>query len=83
MTKAIANPPTGFDELSVDEQVDYVQSLWDRIAAHPETVPVPDWHRQVIAERVAAYENNPTEGKPWEEVRDELLRELRESTRLK
>ena len=83
LTKAIANPPTGFDELSVDEQVDYVQSLWDHMAAHPETIPVPDWHRQVIAERVAAYEKNPTDGKPWEEVRDELLRELRKSTRSK
>ena len=54
MAQSIPIPPAGFDELSVDEQLDYVQSLWDRIAAHPETVPIPDWHRQVLGERLAA-----------------------------
>jgi hypothetical protein len=29
-------PPQGFDDLSVDEQIDFVQSLWDRIAATSE-----------------------------------------------
>jgi hypothetical protein len=28
-----------FDDLSVGEKIDYVQSLWDRIAATPETIP--------------------------------------------
>ena len=59
MAQSIPIPPAGFDELSVDEQLDYVQSLWDRIAAHPETVPIPDWHRQVLGERLAAVEATP------------------------
>jgi Putative addiction module component len=45
-------PPPGFDDLSVDERIDYLQSLWNRIAASPETIPVPDWHREVIDERL-------------------------------
>jgi Domain of unknown function (DUF4331) len=40
-TKPVPLPPPGFDELSVDEKIDYLQSLWDRIAATPKTVPVP------------------------------------------
>jgi hypothetical protein len=27
----------------------------DHFAEHPVDVPIPDWHRQVIAERLAAY----------------------------
>jgi hypothetical protein len=39
---------------------------------------VPDWHRQVLDERLAAYRANPDEGRPWQEVRAELLRKLRD-----
>src|SRR2546421_12008768 len=53
MSQALPLPPPGFDALSVQEQIDYVQSLWDHIAARPEQVPVPDWHREIIAQRLA------------------------------
>ena len=55
-----------------------VQSLWDRIAAHPEDIPVPDWHRKVLAERLAAHQSNKDEGKDWEEFEKELTSELNE-----
>ena len=42
MAKMVPTPPPGFDDLPVDEQIDFVQSLWDRIAATSEQVPVPD-----------------------------------------
>ena len=48
--------PPGFDALSVEEQIDYVQALWDYIAARREAIPVPDWHREILAERLAAYD---------------------------
>ncbi|HLG16956.1 MAG TPA: addiction module protein [Blastocatellia bacterium] len=83
MTTMFPIPPPGFDQLSVDEQIHFVESLWDRIAVHAERVPVPDWHRHVLAERLAAYESDPDAGKPWEEVRDELQRELRDIDRRK
>ena len=42
----------------------------------PSKVPVPDWHRQVIAECLASYQANPNEGKAWEEFEEEVLEEL-------
>ena len=54
MPKPVPLPPLGFDELSVDEKIDYLQSLWDRIAASPDTIPVPDWHREILEESRAA-----------------------------
>jgi putative addiction module component (TIGR02574 family) len=76
MSETIPNPPPGFDHLSVDEQIDYVQSLWDRIATSSEHVPVPEWHRRVIRERLEAYHANPTAGRLWEEVRTDIERKL-------
>ncbi len=76
MSQTIPLPPPGFDALSVEEQIGYVQSLWDHIAARPDAIPVPDWHRKVLAERLAAYDANPDQGKTWEEFEGELAREI-------
>ncbi len=77
MASHVALPPPGFDDLPVDERIEYLQTLWDRISAEPEDVPVPDWHRQVIHERLEAHRRSPHDGRPWSEVRDALLRRLR------
>jgi putative addiction module component (TIGR02574 family) len=74
-------PPPGFDELSVEENLDYLQALWARITAHPDAVPVPDWHRSVIAERLAAHRAGRGSSRSWEEVRGELLAQLRTERR--
>jgi putative addiction module component (TIGR02574 family) len=79
MAQSLPLPPPGFDDLSVEEKIDYVSSLWDRIATGPEDVPVPDWHRQILEERLARDDVHPEEGLPWEEVKQEILRDLRAS----
>jgi putative addiction module component (TIGR02574 family) len=66
----------GFDDLPVDEQIDYVQTLWDRIAGLEGRVPVPAWHREVQGGRLADYEANPDAGRPWEQVEADLRQRL-------
>jgi putative addiction module component (TIGR02574 family) len=77
MPKPVAIPPPGFDALSIEEQIGYVQSLWERIAATPDQVPVPGGHREVLDERVKDYEANPDAGESWDVVRDRLRYKLR------
>jgi len=76
MGDTIPIPPPGFDDLPVEEKVLYVEALWDRISAAPEKVGVPDWHRQLLSERLAEYRGDSKAGRPWREVRDQLLGEL-------
>jgi putative addiction module component (TIGR02574 family) len=78
MSKMVPSPPPGFDDLPVDEQINLVQSLWDRIAATTEQVPVPEWHRQIIRERLVAYNANPRAGRTWPDVRADIERKLRD-----
>jgi len=75
MTQRIPNPPPGFDELTFDEKLDYIQSLWDRVAANPDKVPVPGWHMDLIEERLRTSRGT---GRDWNEVREELQARLRE-----
>jgi putative addiction module component (TIGR02574 family) len=72
-----AIPPPGFDELSAEEKLEYVQALWDRVSEHPEDVPVPTWHREVVAQRLAAHRRGDMTSRPWSEVREDLLTRLR------
>jgi putative addiction module component (TIGR02574 family) len=71
-------PPPGFGEFSIDERIDFVQSLWERIAATPEQVPVPDWHRRIIQERLESYRADPTGGRSWADIRTEIEAKLRD-----
>lgn len=72
MSRALQVPPPGFDELSVEEQIEYVQALWDHIAAHPERVPVPDWHREELDRRLDDLEKNPNDNVSWEDLKGRM-----------
>lgn len=60
--------------LSPAEQIRLVEEIWDRIAAEPDKVPLPPAHRAELDRRIEALEAHPDAGRPWTEVRDELLR---------
>jgi putative addiction module component (TIGR02574 family) len=74
MGRAASLPPPGFDEMSVEDKIDYVEALWDRIAANESQVPVPQWHRDVLRERIADYQADREQGRPWEDVEADLLK---------
>jgi putative addiction module component (TIGR02574 family) len=81
MSQALTNSAARLQPSSIADQIDYVQSLWDRIAAKPEEVPVPEWHREIINERLAAYRANQDQSKEWEEVEREIAAELSQPNR--
>lgn len=78
MPKPVVIPPPGFDELSIDEQIDYVQLLWNRITATPAQVQVPEWHQDILDERLKDYKATPGSGESWDPVRERLRNKLRQ-----
>jgi putative addiction module component (TIGR02574 family) len=64
--------PMAFDEMSTDEQILYVQDLWDAIAAKAETVPVPPEQRAELRRRLAMHQADPAAVRPWHEVRADI-----------
>jgi putative addiction module component (TIGR02574 family) len=74
MVDPIRTPPPGFDDLPVEAQIDYVEALWERVAAHPDRVPLPGWHRDELERRADADRRDPGRLSRWEEVRERILR---------
>ena len=70
--------PADFDSAPSEQRIALVQELWERISEHPEQVPMPPEHRRILDDRLAAYRAKPGAGRPWGEVRDELLTKIRE-----
>ena len=65
-------PPVPFDDMTLDERIIYVQSLWDRIADEAERVPIS---RELAAEldnRLAEYRTDPSAVLTWTEVESDV-----------
>ena len=65
------------DQMSLIEKLEVMESLWADLSRHPEELPSPDWHREVLQERkrlVAAGELNFLD---WETALAELRKEVR------
>ena len=77
VANALQIPPAGFEDLPVEDQVDYVQALWNKIAERPERLPITDDTRGMLEQRLAAHRAAPNEARPWDEVREEIRAALR------
>lgn len=72
MKSKLSIPPE-FDQASIEERIDFVQDLWDRIATDPENVPIPDEHLRIVEERLRESPTSPEGSMSWEEVKAILL----------
>ncbi len=63
-------------ELSVSDRMDLIEDVWATLSETPESIPVPDWHRAELDERIAAHERDPRAARPWNEVKAEILSSL-------
>lgn len=59
-------------QLSPEERIELAMDLWDSLT--PDDVPVPQWHLDIIRERLAEDEQDPESAIPGEEVLARLRR---------
>jgi putative addiction module component (TIGR02574 family) len=54
------------------ERIQLIEDAWKSLAVSPDSVPVPDWHRDLLDERLA----DPTEigTHTWDEVKAKARR---------
>ena len=77
MAHSLPLPPPGFEVLPVEDQIDYVQALWDHIATSVDQVPLAKWQQALLEERVEAHRRSPHEARPWREVIERVQQDLR------
>lgn len=60
-------------QLSIEEQLELVEALWDSIAEHDAVPPITDDQRAELDRRIADHEANPDDVVPWDEVKASAL----------
>jgi putative addiction module component (TIGR02574 family) len=58
-------------DLPVSERLHLIETLWDSI--NPSGLPVPESHQRALDVALADYRSHPDEGRPWDEVSEELF----------
>ena len=62
-----------FERCTVDEKLDLLARVWESLLDTSGLPPMPDWHRRLLAERVAQADRHPEARIPLAQVRRELL----------
>ena len=60
------------EKLSIDERLDLIARLWDSIPATPDDLTVPEWHLEIIQQRLERANDHPEEGFSLDEVKRKL-----------
>ena len=61
-------------EMPLDQRIQLVEDIWDSIAELPESVAVPEWHKDELEKRLDAYHANPSQGTPWRDIKNRITR---------
>jgi putative addiction module component (TIGR02574 family) len=58
--------------LSIAEKLALMESLWDDLSQKPENIPSPDWHGNLLTERIKAVKEGRTSFIEWDEAKKRL-----------
>lgn len=59
-------------QLSVAEQIQLVEDIWDSIATVPDAVSLSEEQNAELERRLEAYQANPGEGISWNDLKEKL-----------
>ena len=62
-------------ELPTAQRVEIAQEIWESVFEHPDDVFLTSAQKEELERRWRAFEENPDEGEPWEDVKQSLLSE--------
>ncbi|MEM9480366.1 MAG: addiction module protein [Verrucomicrobiota bacterium] len=59
-------------ELTLQEKLKLTEILWTDISKEEHAVEVPQWHKDLLDNREAEYQNGNTETISWEEAKQQI-----------
>ena len=60
------------ETLSTTEKIALMERLWADLSQRPQELPAPNWHGDVLAERIAAVREGRTAFVDWNEAKQRL-----------
>ena len=60
-------------EIPIDQRIKLVEDIWDSIAEIPQSVKVPDWHKEELEKRLEEFHADPEGASPWVEIKERIV----------
>ncbi len=76
MSHALPFKPSPFEELSEEEQIEYIETHLDELVAELRAnKAIPRWHADILADRLSRTRSEVEGGIPWEEFEKEFMKD--------
>jgi hypothetical protein len=60
------------DQMTLEEKLSAMEALWDDLCRHSETVPMPQWQKDLLEERERLIERGEARFSAWEVARKRI-----------
>lgn len=64
------------DKMTVEEKLQAVEDIWADLRSHPDNVPSPDWHRDVLNARERAQKDSSAGFEDWTIVKERIRKKI-------
>jgi Putative addiction module component len=64
------------ERMSVAEKLEVIDAIWQALIKREGSIPVPDWHKQILESRRRAYLRGDIGYTSWEDAKDEIRRRV-------
>lgn len=62
----------GLEQLTSEQRLALIGAIWDSLPNTTTDIPLTDWQRDILKDRIAAADANPGRGSSWEDVKARL-----------
>jgi putative addiction module component (TIGR02574 family) len=59
--------------LPVEDRLALAEAIWESLEREPSSPPLSDWQQDLLDQRLAADDQHPDAGSPWDEVKRRIL----------
>ena len=67
-------PTLPLNEMSVEEKLETMETIWASLSANPETIESPAWHEEELRVREAGVASGEAKFVDWEKAKEEIRR---------
>ena len=64
-------------DMPFEQKLGLLETVWSEVAAQPDQIEMPDWHREVLDERDRAFREGSEPALDWEEAKAQIARAIR------
>jgi hypothetical protein len=80
-TDCSENPPMiaqlEIRQMPLPQKLALLEAVWTEIAAEPDTVEIPEWHREILDERQQSLDQGSSQILDWELAKEQINRMVR------